>query len=286
MHRVRRDDVFTPDRPPVVAERHELAADNSAHSHDFLELAVVTRGTATHVSAIGEQGLSRGSVALLRPGDWHGYRDCRELVVHNVYVGPEMFQRELAWLRAEPHVGRLLHRSGHVSRLDDGALAVVEAALPAAVGGHITQMGALLCLLGGAAASLASLASPGEPAAGSAGTHPAVLLAVRELEGDPRRDWSVDDLAALARVSAAHLARTFTAQLGISPMAYLNRLRAERAAALLIETDLPVAAIGRQVGWSDPNYASRRFRQFFAMSPSGYRARFSAPAIPERPPVR
>ncbi|MFD1544180.1 helix-turn-helix transcriptional regulator [Nonomuraea guangzhouensis] len=272
MHRVRRDDVFTPDRPAVVAERHELAADNGAHSHDFLELAVVVSGTATHVSVTGEQELSRGSVALLRPGDWHGYRECRELVVHNVYVGPEMFQRELAWLRAEPHIGRLLHTSGHVSRLDGGALAVVEAALPAAVGGHITQVGALLCLLGGAAASL------GEPAARGAGTHPAVLLAVRELEGDPRRSWSVDDLAALAHVSSAHLARTFTAQLGISPMAYLNRLRAERAAALLIETDLPVAAIGRQVGWSDPNYASRRFRQSFAMSPSDYRARFSAPA--------
>lgn len=57
-------------------------------------------------------------------------------------------------------------------------------------------------------------------------------------------------------------------------MTYLGRLRAERAAALLIETDLPVAAVGRLVGWNDPNYASRRFRHFFAFSPAAYRTRF------------
>jgi AraC family L-rhamnose operon transcriptional activator RhaR len=271
----------------VAAERHLLAAGAGAHGHDFLELAVVTAGTATHVSAAGEQELSRGSVALVRPGDWHGYRDCRGLVVHNVYVGPEVFQRELAWLRAEPLVGRLLHRSGHVTRLDPAALTIVETVLPEPpagggepaggpagghagqhAGGQIVQLGALVCLLGGAARALGP---PEHPAA----AHPAVLRAVQLLEADPRRAWSVPELAAAAHVSPAHLARTFTAQLGVSPMAYLNRLRAERAAALLIETRLPVAAVGRQVGWSDPNYAARRFRQFFAMSPSAYRDSFS-----------
>ncbi|MBL1120176.1 helix-turn-helix domain-containing protein [Streptomyces sp. 110] len=59
-------------------------------------------------------------------------------------------------------------------------------------------------------------------------------------------------------------------------MAYLGRLRAERAAALLIETDLPVAAIGRRVSWPDPNCTSRRFRHHYGMSPAHYRERLRA----------
>ena len=56
-------------------------------------------------------------------------------------------------------------------------------------------------------------------------------------------------------------------KLGIRPPVYV----------LLTKTDLPVAAIGRRVGWPDPSYASRRFAQVYAMSPTAYRAAHSDP---------
>ncbi|MCP9947096.1 helix-turn-helix transcriptional regulator [Actinomadura madurae] len=275
MHRVRRAEVFPPGGPPVVAERYELRNGAALHSHDFIELAVVTGGTATHVSAAGERELDRGSVTMLRPGDWHGYQDCRRLVVHNLYVGPEVFQRELAWLRADPQLGRILHdagRSGHPLRLDPTTQRIVDTGLTAITDRPRPEpppavlVGMLLCLLGGTAASL-----PADPAGRN---HPAVTAAAQLLENDIQRAWTLSELAAAVTTSPAYLARLFTAQLGVPPMTYLGRLRAERAAALLIETDLPVAAVGRLVGWNDPNYASRRFRHFFAFSPAAYRTRF------------
>jgi AraC family transcriptional regulator, L-rhamnose operon transcriptional activator RhaR len=273
MHRVRLAEIFPPGGPPITAERYELRSDTSAHSHDFIELAVVTDGTATHVSAAGEQHLDRGSVTMLRPGDWHGYHDCRRLVVYNLYVSPEAFRRELAWIRAAPHLGRILHgRSDRPLRLDPATLRIVETGLAetAAHAGpaYAVRVGILLCLLGGTAVS--------EDATGdrAAHVHPAVPAAAQLLENDIQRAWNLDELAATVSVSPPYLTRLFTAQLGVPPMNYLGRLRAERAAALLIETDLPVAAIGRLVGWHDPNYASRRFRHFFTLSPAAYRTRF------------
>ncbi|WP_158642219.1 helix-turn-helix transcriptional regulator [Actinomadura sp. WAC 06369] len=272
MHRVRRAEVFPPDGPPIIAERYELSSGTSAHSHDFIELAVVTGGTATHLSSAGERELDRGSVTMLRPGDWHGYRDCRRLTVHNLYVGPEVFRRELAWLRADPRLGPALHGAGHALRLDPAMLNAVEAALaaisdrPPPTTDHAVRVGALLCLLGGMAPSL--------PAAPARRAHPAVPAAARLLEDDVQHAWTLDELASAVNVSPPYLARLFTAHLGVPPMTFLGRLRAERAAALLIETDLPVAAIGRLVGWHDPNYASRRFRRFFALGPAAYRTRF------------
>ncbi|WP_433464187.1 helix-turn-helix domain-containing protein [Spirillospora sp. CA-128828] len=287
MHRVRLAEVFPPGGPPIAAERFELRSGTPAHSHDFIELAVVTGGTATHVSAAGEQHLDRGSVTLLRPGDWHGYHDCRRLIVYNLYVSPEAFRRELAWMRAAPHLGRVLHTAGRPGRdtgrplrLDPTALRIVETGLAETAGRpgpavdpgpvYAVRAGILLCVLGGAAASV-----PADAAGDRTGhVHPSVLAAAQLLEDDIQRAWSLDELASTVSVSPPYLTRLFTAQLGVPPMTYLGRLRAERAAALLIETDLPVAAIGRLVGWDDPNYASRRFRHFFTLGPAAYRTRF------------
>ena len=56
------------------------------------------------------------------------------------------------------------------------------------------------------------------------------------------------------------------------PIAWSNRRRAERAAILLATTDEPIAAIGARVGWPDPSYFSRRFRQEFGVGARTYRA--------------
>ncbi len=59
-------------------------------------------------------------------------------------------------------------------------------------------------------------------------------------------------------------------------MRYLTRLRAERAPALLVETDLQVSVVAALVGWHDPNLLARRFRAESGLSPTQYRSRFRA----------
>jgi AraC family L-rhamnose operon transcriptional activator RhaR len=286
MHRVQRTEVFA--AAAVAAERFERLPETAPHSHDFIELAVVTRGTAVHRAASGVRRLRRGSAILLRPGDWHGYEDCRGLSVANFYVAPEVFRRELAWVREQPRLGRLVSATGSAGdqpwQLPAGALAMVhdafdlafapsDAAFADAGPRYAMRLGLLLCVLG----AVADTAGPDRDATPAPRAHPAVLAAIGLLEQDVAEQWTLSTLAAAVHVSPAHLARQFTAQLGTPPVAYLGRLRAERAAALLIETDLPVATIGRTVGWTDPNYASRRFRQYFGHSPATYRQLFSSP---------
>ncbi|MEV5965366.1 AraC family transcriptional regulator [Kribbella sp. NPDC051952] len=105
-------------------------------------------------------------------------------------------------------------------------------------------------------------------------THPAVQHAMRLLEASIDEPWTLDRLAARVNLAPGYMVRLFGKTAGISPMAYLNRLRAERAAGLLIETELPVATVGAMVGWHDPSHATRRFRSTFGLSPSQYRSAF------------
>ncbi|MFD7154443.1 AraC family transcriptional regulator [Kribbella sp. NPDC059898] len=114
------------------------------------------------------------------------------------------------------------------------------------------------------------------PGSGSlqAAVHPAVQHAMRVLEADLTEAWTLEQLGSRVNLAPGYLIRLFGKSVGMSPMAYLNRIRAERAAGLLIETELPVATIGTMVGWHDPSHATRRFRSTFGLSPSQYRSAF------------
>lgn len=100
-----------------------------------------------------------------------------------------------------------------------------------------------------------------------------VSHAVSVLHDRIDESWTLDLLGAEIRLSPSQLSRVFTTDTGIAPMAYLQRIRAERMAYLLRTTALTIAAAGRAVGWSDPSHATRRFRAYWSASPQAYRNR-------------
>jgi AraC family L-rhamnose operon transcriptional activator RhaR len=271
LHLIRRSQVFR-DSADIAAERLLVDRPQRAHGHDFLELVLVSSGSGRHDSGRGGRDLRRGSVVIVRPGDWHGYGRSEALDVTNIYVTSEVV------------AGELLHRTPQILRLLSGGAAPFELAGPAfadaerlgraiahcrpGANAATRRRGLLLCLL-------AELAD-GQPAAsdGAAAVDDTIAEAAAAMAADPAADWSVAGLAASAHVSPGHFARAFRRQLGSAPMTWLAALRGERAAALLIETDLPVAEVGRLVGWTDPNYASRRFRHLYGVAPAVYRRRF------------
>lgn len=104
--------------------------------------------------------------------------------------------------------------------------------------------------------------------------HPSVQRGVQIMEQALSEAWTLKTLSArLSNIAPTYLIRLFRIHTGLSPMAYLARHRAERAAALLMHTTRPVKDIGGDVGWDDPNYFARRFKRFFACSPTDYRAK-------------
>lgn len=276
MELLRRRDILVAPDATVGAARIEVDDDVAEHTHDFLEIAFVTRGRAEHVSATGSEVVERGSVAVIRPGSWHAYRRLEPLTVLNLYLAPELLHRELSWVLDHPGLAvRLLHGGPTTASIPEPSLAravvwldqlatIPSPRLPS------TLLGLATCVVGELvdADFPPSAASPVAPS-------PFVRQAMALLADDLEAPWTMSALAKRARVSQPHLQRAFRTQVGISPMAWLNQLRGEAAARLLVQTDLPISEVGRLVGWSDPNYASRRFRALYEVTPSAYRARFT-----------
>jgi AraC-like DNA-binding protein len=79
-----------------------------------------------------------------------------------------------------------------------------------------------------------------------------------------------EKLAALAGLNQEHYSRIFGKYKGISPGDYMTKLRIEEAKRLLVHSNKSILEISRLVGFGDPYYFSRRFKQMVGVAPSVY----------------
>ena len=124
------------------------------------------------------------------------------------------------------------------------------------------------------------LKRPGGQAQFSAG------LAAQAAEREPLRelqawiadhvdaDLSVPALAGRALMSPRNFARAFRREVGMTPAAYVESVRVERARLALEGGDLPVEEIARRCGFGTVETMRRAFRRRVSVSPSEYRTRF------------
>lgn len=82
-----------------------------------------------------------------------------------------------------------------------------------------------------------------------------------------------ETLAALADMNPEHYSRLFRKYKGKTPIDYITELRMTRAKALMRQGEQSIISVARQVGYADPYYFSRRFKQAVGISPSLYRLR-------------
>ncbi|WP_093265313.1 helix-turn-helix transcriptional regulator [Saccharopolyspora shandongensis] len=72
-------------------------------------------------------------------------------------------------------------------------------------------------------------------------------------------------------LSRATLTRRFTSTIGEPPLCYLRRRRMELAARRLRESDDPLTAIAKRIGYTSEFAFSRAFSRTFGIPPSHYR---------------
>ncbi|SDT61745.1 GlxA family transcriptional regulator [Jiangella sp. DSM 45060] len=107
-----------------------------------------------------------------------------------------------------------------------------------------------------------------------------VVDAIHANPGDPH---GIADLANVAGLSPRHLQRRFTQEVGMTPAAYVERVRVEAAQRDLSERDDPVEAIAHRHGFGTAETLRRTFHRVVGTSPTDYRARFTTTAAPTPP---
>jgi AraC family transcriptional regulator, arabinose operon regulatory protein len=83
---------------------------------------------------------------------------------------------------------------------------------------------------------------------------------------------TVQELSAAANFSESHFSTLFKKRTGFSVVSFFTRLKMQHACHLLDSTALSIKAIAAELGFDDPLYFSRQFRQIHEVSPKEYRA--------------
>ncbi|MBW4542492.1 MAG: AraC family transcriptional regulator [Myxacorys chilensis ATA2-1-KO14] len=85
------------------------------------------------------------------------------------------------------------------------------------------------------------------------------------------RDLSLAELASVIGISPTYFASLFKQAMGISPHQYVIQQRVERAKLMLLRTDLAIADIAVQVGFSSQSHLTQQFKRVTGLTPKQVR---------------
>ncbi len=88
---------------------------------------------------------------------------------------------------------------------------------------------------------------------------------------------AVDEMIKQSKLAERTFKRHFVTATGITPIAYVQRLRIEDAKRRLERTDATIDDISWRVGYEDSAFFRRLFKRTTGMAPSAYRKRFCIP---------
>lgn len=91
------------------------------------------------------------------------------------------------------------------------------------------------------------------------------------LEEHYQEDLSAERMAELFDYSAAYLGKLFRRENGISIGQYLIGVRMEKAAGLLLGTDMKIVDIAHQVGYADELHFQKLFKKKTGKTPGAFR---------------
>ncbi|MDO7907322.1 helix-turn-helix domain-containing protein [Paenibacillus sp. JX-17] len=100
---------------------------------------------------------------------------------------------------------------------------------------------------------------------------PSILKVAAYVEDHLEEELTLQELARQADFSKFHFTRIFKALTRETLSEYIRKRRLTRAAADLVETDLPLIELALTYGYQSQEAFSRAFKQYFGLSPQRYR---------------
>lgn len=195
-----------------------------------------------------------------RVGDQPGTPDLRMLVGHCDFASPDAallvsLLPRLVHVRGEPRLATLVRLVGEESRARRPAREVILARLL-----EVLLIEALRC-------TADTGASPGL-LRGLADSR--LASAIRGMHEDPKRSWTVPQLAKEAALSRSSFFERFNRAVGVTPMEYLLAWRMALAKNMLRRNEGGLAEVADRVGYSSASTFSVAFTRHVGLSPTRF----------------
>lgn len=91
------------------------------------------------------------------------------------------------------------------------------------------------------------------------------------IDGHYKEKIYIEELSAMINVSPDYFTKMFKESIGKTPIDYINAMKVNAAMDLLCTTELPMTEIAESIGFCNPNYFHKIFKQYMMTSPLAYR---------------
>ena len=267
----------------VAVVHHNVTDSTNLHVHEFFELVYVESGELIHRYGASAHRVKAGDLFIVNPNIPHAYdlTPSGAARIWNVLLTEDA----LGLLSVEPEMSALVQEIAGIERnllecrcvsLDPDADAAVRGAIHHMArefaekrrGYRTVLKGHLLVILG---ILNRAIGVSGDRSHHSQGWR-AVGEIIRYIVEHCDRPLTAAELASRAGWSPDHLSRLVKRVTGDTVQEYIGRVRAARAARLLLTHDWTVERIARQVGYGDARAFRRAFKRYFGATPAEFRA--------------
>jgi len=269
---------------PFRMYRHAIAVPIDVHWHEFYELALVVSGEGVHVRNGVREPLTRGTMFLLSPADFHELiPDPGETVrLYNIIFSRQFLRDQLFSLLFDAP-------RDYMHRFEESAIpTLIDACERLWTESHEPGFGSEYVVQGTLERLLIELARRSPTSEETYGTtrpqpgHPSIRRAIAYIERHFRDAISLADVAAYAGLSAGHFSECFRAHVGTTFQSFLQRQRLRFAASLLAAAPLPITEICFASGFHTVSHFEKAFKSRFGVSPRAYRQRRESVSPRER----
>ena len=271
------DFAFHIEKCPLVGEFLE-------HTHDFSELVIILKGTALH-NVNGKEYVVKSGDAFIIQGDLsHGYKNVNNLEYINIMFNNSIVQ-QLSLLKKDKGFQALFYiepfyrkEQNFTSKLvlTPVQLKKVEVVADLLVEEYRQNLGISQAMISSYFTVLLIMLSRNYGANINEDNRKVLQMAeaMTFIEGNYLENITLSQLSELACISNRHFVRVFKRNYKVTPMEYIIQLRLNHSTVLLKETSLPISTVATESGFNDHNYYSRKFREVFEVSPTGYRKKY------------
>ena len=284
-----RDFVFRSGTFPLGVKKINDQDNCDYHIHeDYYELVVISKGHATHIIDGMRYAVGPGDVFVILDGCIHAYDDIQDIEVNNVLfdwkklnlplydfdtltgfqflfkIDPQSKEKNRFDQRFRLNANQLAETMNLIDLLD-------QELLHESPGYRVRSISLFYQLL----LRLVGNYSYQAPDSGRDTIPHRIGELVSSMEKDCSQPFSVQDMCRRTNMSQAGLFRQFQKYFHDTPLNFLQNIRLEHAAQMLINTDLTVSEIAMMTGYADSSYFARKFKESNGVTPKDFRSRFA-----------
>jgi AraC-like DNA-binding protein/mannose-6-phosphate isomerase-like protein (cupin superfamily) len=267
-------------RYEVAAHRMTRQDAQERHGHRFLEIVVVERGEAVHITEGRTHRVRRGDVFILNPSRTHAYTETKSFALINILVRESFVRRlegEMGVLAGFHTLFNLdpfpLANGGYSNRLRLRESSLKPVLEMAARIERLCQSpdpeGPVLCHAWGRLL-IAHLAIHGGKINRDSRQN-ALARAIARVEQSIVEPLSLADIVTQAGMPERSFLRKFREATGHSPIQHQLHCRLRHACHLLVDTDLNITEVAMSCGFQDSNYFTRQFSRLHGQAPRDWR---------------